>query len=123
MFKHLLLIGIFILGMVTQVQAGAGGFFGISYVFGSSLGGFGVTAKILSDDDPNTGVIGAGVSFFPYAEEKKFGADLSAGYLFENVAVTGGWDFLQRKPLLAVGYVNTEDDGTTPVAPPTPTPE
>lgn len=113
---------VFLLGMVAQAQAGAGGFFGISYVFGSSFseGDFGITAKILSDDDPNTAVAAAGVSYFPFAKEKKLGADLSTGYLFENAAVTGGWDFLQWKPQVAVGYVNTEDDKSTPVVAPAP---
>ena len=122
MIKRSLIVFFFLLGMVAQAQAGPGGFFGISYVFGSSLGDFGLSAKILSDNDENTGVVGAGLSYFPFAKEKKFGADLSAGYLFQNGAVTGGWDFLQRKPQLGIGYVNTKDDNPAPPAPPPPPP-
>ncbi len=109
------------MGLGSQAQAGAGGFFGISYIFGTSPGDFGVTVKILPDDDENTGVVGAGVSYYPFAEVKKFGADLSAGYLFKNGAVTLGYDFLQWKPQLAVGYVDTEDNKATPAAPAAPT--
>jgi len=122
MIKHIVILSFLIFGLVAQAQAGAGGFFGISYNFGASAADWGITAKVLSDDDANTGVVGAGVSYFPFAEEKKFGADLSGGYLFENGAVTLGWDFLQWKPQLGLGYLNTEDDKATPATPATPAP-
>jgi len=116
MVKRLLVLGIFTFGLVTQAQAGASGFFGISYVLGTSLGDFGVTAKVLSDDDENTGVLGAGVSYYPFSEANKFGVDASVGYLFQNSAVTLGWDFLRMKPQLGIGYIDTEDGGSTPAA-------
>ncbi|MCF6267444.1 MAG: hypothetical protein L3J57_12990 [Desulfuromusa sp.] len=120
MIKRLLILSLFIFGLVTQAQAGVGVLFGVSFVFGISQGqsnDFGITIKALSDDEDDTAVVAAGVSYYPFAEVKKFGADLSAGYLFKNGAVTGGWDFLQWKPQLAVGYVDTEDDNPAPAAP------
>ncbi|MFK5927437.1 MAG: hypothetical protein QM483_12465 [Desulfuromusa sp.] len=122
MIKRLLILSIFIFGLVAQAQAGAGGFFGISYNFGASAADWGVTAKIMSDDDANTAVVAAGVSYFPFAKEKKFGADLSGGYLFENGAVTLGFDFLQWKPQLGLGYIDTEDGNSTPATPAASTP-
>jgi hypothetical protein len=113
MIKYVVIPSFLILGLVAQAQAGAGAFFGISYNFGASKADWGITAKVLSDDDANTAVAAAGVSFFPFANEKKFGVDLSGGYLFENGAVTLGWDFLQRKPQLGIGYVNTDDGKST----------
>ena len=122
MVKRLLVLSIFIFGLAAQAQAGAGGFFGLTYGFGASPGDFGVTAKILSDDDANTAVVGAGVSYFPFAEEMKFGVDVSAGYLFKNSSLSVGWDFLQKKPQLSFGYVNTENKKSTPAPAPAPAP-
>ena len=113
MIKYVIIPSFLILGLVAQAQAGAGAFFGISYNLGASKADWGITAKVLSDDDDNTAVAAAVVSFFPFADEKKFGVDLSGGYLFENGAVTLGWDFLQKKPQLGIGYVNTDDDKST----------
>ena len=120
MIKRLLVLSLLIFGLAAQAQAGAGGFFGLTYGFGTSLGDFGITAKILSDDDANTAVVGAGVSYFPLAEGQKFGVDLSAGYLFENSAVTLGWDFLQKKPQFGFGYIDTEDEKSKPAPAPAP---
>ncbi|MCD6580796.1 MAG: hypothetical protein J7K90_03260 [Desulfuromusa sp.] len=116
MFKHLVILSFLLFGLVAQAQAGAGGFFGISYNFGTSVEDWGITAKIMSDDDANTAVVAAGVSYFPFAKEKKFGADLSGGYLFENGAVTLGFDFLQWTPQLGLGYIDTEDGNSAPAA-------
>ncbi len=125
MIRQMFIVTAILFGLTTQVNAGVGGLFGITYTLGTSAANWGVTAKIISDNDANKGIVGAGVSFFPFAEENKFGADLSAGYLFENGAVTMGWDFLQWKPQLSLGYVNTVEDSkpATPViSPATPAP-
>jgi len=90
---------------------------GISYKFGKSdndLSGAGITAKILSSDKEKKPVVGAGVTYYPWAKDsKKFGIDVSAGYNFKNGAVMGGWDFLQNQPSVSLGYnkgINTDDD-------------
>jgi hypothetical protein len=90
---------------------------GISYKFGAKdngLSGAGATIKVLSTDKEKKPVIGAGVSYYPWAsEDKKFGVDVSAGYNFSKGAVMGGWDFLQNQPSVSLGYnkgINTTDD-------------
>ncbi len=90
---------------------------GISYKFGSKgndLSGAGVTAKILSSDKEKKPVVGAGVTYYPWAKDsKKFGIDVSAGYNFKSGAVMGGWDFLQNQPSVSLGYnkgISTKDD-------------
>lgn len=119
-----LFIGLFLVcGLSIQAQAGVGALFGLSFNFGTniSISDFGLTVKVLSDNEEDKFVAAAGVSYFPFAEQgNMFGADLSGGYIFENAAVTLGWDFLNRKPQLALGYVNSQDDSnsTPQITPP-----
>ena len=105
----------------TLAKADAGVFFGFTYAFGG--GGPAVSLKVLSSDKVNEGVVGAGVSFYPYSANK-FGADVSAGYNFTDSGVTIGYDFLQKGVQLGVGYVNTRNDSPAPapVAAPAPAP-
>ncbi len=110
MVKQLLIVGVLLFGLVAQAQAGVGGFFGLSYTLGASLGNLGVTAKVISDNEEDTAIVGAGVDFYPFAAGNKFGIDISAGYLFTDFALTIGWDFLQKKPQFSAGYVNTIED-------------
>lgn len=120
MFRHLFIAGLLVCGLCIQAQAGVGALFGLSYNFGKTISDFGLTVKVLSDNEEDEFVAAAGVSYFPFAEQgNMFGADLSGGYIFENAAVTLGWDFLNRRPQLGVGYINSQDDsdgtsGTTP---------
>lgn len=118
--KYLIILSFLLFGLGSQAQAGSQGFVGISYIFGTSPSDFGLTIKLLSDDDENTGVLGAGVSYYPFSDARKFGVDVGVGYLFKNSAVTLGWDFLQKKPQLGFGYIDTEDDSSTPVPPTAP---
>ena len=121
MIKRLLITGVLLFGLTVQAQAGAGGFFGLSYTLGGSLSNLGITAKVISDNEEDTAIVGAGVNFYPFAPENKFGVDISAGYLFTDIAVTVGWDFLQKKPQFSAGYVNTiEDKESVPVPAPAP---
>lgn len=81
---------------------------GITYNFGSgdsSLQNAGATVKVLSTATSNKPVVGAGVSYYPWASSgKQFGIDVSAGYGFKNGAVMGGWDFLKNQPSVSLGY-------------------
>ena len=81
---------------------------GISYKFGKTdndLSGAGATVKILSTKEEKKPVVGAGVSYYPWAkDDKKFGIDVSAGYNFKKGAIMGGWDFLQKQPSISLGY-------------------
>ncbi len=122
MVKQLLIVGALLFGLVAQAQAGAGGFFGLSYTLGTSLDNLGVTAKVISDNEEDTAIVGAGVDFYPFAAGNKFGVDISAGYLFTDFAVTVGWDFLQKKTQFSAGYVNTVEDKKSSSPAPAPAP-
>src|SRR5574343_938277 len=107
------------IAMTTLIAAPAlaepGAFFGINYNFGGSVG---LSLKILSSNKEDRGVVGAGVSYYPMTN--KFGLDASAGYLFRNGAITGGWDFLQSAPQVGLGFVNTKSTSNNTPAPPPP---
>ena len=87
-------------------QSDAAAFVGINYSFGGNVG---ISVKALSDDDENNGVAAVGVSYYPMAANK-FGIDAGVGYAFDSYAVTAGWDFLQKEPVVSVGYADTDDD-------------
>ena len=119
MKKRLLLTTTLLLG-TTSAYAGPGLFLGVSYNFGGS---FGVSLKVLSTNREHRGAVAAGVSYFP--STRKFGADAGVGYLFNNGAVTGGWDFLNSTPTFGLGFVNTKSRDTVvppPAAPVVPPP-
>lgn len=102
-------------------QAGAGFMLGVSHNFGGSTG---ITFKVLSSDKKDRGVVAAGVSYFP-GQASPLGLDAGVGYTFKNAAITGGYDFLNRKPQMAIGLSNTKDRSNivAPLPTPTPTPE
>ena len=81
---------------------------GLTYSFGAAkdnpLSGAGATVKVLSTSEVKKPVVGAGVSYFPWAKDKKFGVDVSAGYNFKKGSIMGGWDFLQNQPSVSLGY-------------------
>src|SRR5258706_14761657 len=83
---------------------------GLSFDFGRDTleEGLGVTAKVLSSNRPDHFVVGGGVSFFPWSQDK-FGLDASAGYTFDQAAVMGGLDVLNMKPQLSAGWADTHD--------------
>jgi hypothetical protein len=73
----------------------------------------GLTAKVLSNTHEDSFVVGAGLSFFPWAPSgKNIGADISAGYNFENFTVMGGWDFLRSGLQMSGGWSNIENEST-----------
>jgi hypothetical protein len=91
---------------------------GLAFKFGGaspSTKDVGVTAKILSNRNEETFVLGAGVTVYPM-DPKSFGLDISAGYNFDNVTVMGGFDVLQRMPQVSIGWSNTDDTSAiTPI--------
>lgn len=103
-----------LLTAATTAGAGPAAMFGISYTIQS--GDVGLTAKVISDNRKNRVVGAAGLSYYPWSPVKKFGIDVSGGYLFDGVAVTAGWDFLKSDYHVAAGYVNVSDEksGSTP---------
>ena len=113
-----------LLAASTSAVADPGLFLGLAYTFSDSgSNGVGVSFKVLSTDKVHHGVVGAGVTYYPLDSSNPFGVDVGAGYLFDNAAVTAGWDFM-HSPQIAVGYVNTDDGKSsssyTPPAPPPP---
>ena len=80
---------------------------GLSFNFGANpKENIGLTAKIISNNDPNHFIVGAGGTYFPFASTQ-FGADLSAGYLLDNSAVMAGYDVLRSTPQISAGWVPT----------------
>ncbi len=96
---------IFSVSILTANPAVMGG---VTFNFGNSsdsLANAGATVKVLSTSEENKPIVGAGVSFYPWAaKSKQFGIDVSAGYSFKNGAVMGGWDFLKKQPSVSLGY-------------------
>jgi len=82
---------------------------GITFNFGGNGGdalqGAGATVKVLSSGEDKKPVVGAGFSYYPWADKsKQFGLDVSAGYNMKNTAIMGGWDFIQKQPTVSLGY-------------------
>jgi len=108
--------------MLTTLSASPGAMFGIGYSFGGGSDGIALTLKVLSSNDENKGIASLGVSYYPLAKANSFGIDVGGGYLFEDFALTGSWDFLQMKPQISGGYVNTMSDSNGAVTSGTPAP-
>lgn len=84
--------------------------FGLVYTFGGDLG---LSAKLLSQREPNTVAGAIGVSWYPLAQDgnTKFGFDVSAVALFErNTAMSIGWDFAAKGLQLGTGYADLKQD-------------
>ena len=109
--KKILMAGI--LAAAVTASAGPAAMFGVAYNIQG--GDFGFTVKVISNNKKNRIIGAAGMSYYPWAPVKKFGLDLSGGYLFDGAAVTAGWDFLKSDYQGAVGYVNVVDEGTSVV--------
>jgi Cys-rich repeat protein len=76
------------------------------------LADIGFTAKVLSNRQENHFVLGAGVSYFPWASESKFGLDVSAGNNFVHSNIMGGYDFIRNRPQISGGWSSTRKQYT-----------
>jgi hypothetical protein len=95
-------------------------FLGVSYTLG---GDFAVTAKVLSSNKEDNGILAVGASWYPMSR-KRFGLDLGAGYAGKESAILFGWDFLQQKAQISAGWADTKRKKKEPVAAaPAPEPE
>jgi hypothetical protein len=66
----------------------------------------GLTLKILSDDEADSFVGAAGVTYF-FDNGGYLGWDAGIGYLFEdNFATTLTYDFLNNRPQFSIGYAD-----------------
>ena len=97
---------------VSFAFAGPQAMFGLTYTWGGGLGQgeLGIGVKVVTDNEEDKFIAAAGVNYYPFATERAFGADVSAGYLFDSFALTAGWDFLREDIIVSAGYVNTVDD-------------
>jgi hypothetical protein len=117
-FKHTVAIGAIL--AAVSVSAGPAAMFGLAYTWGGGFGNgdLGLTVEVISDNEKDNVVAGAGVVYYPFAATDQFGLVLNAGYLFDHFAVMGGYDFLKEDWIIKAGYVNTvDDDGGTTTAP------
>jgi len=90
---------------------------GMAYNFGGRVFDetFGLTFKVLSSDRQDRAVVAAGVTYFPWAPKQKFGLDISTGYNFDKVTALVGYDLLNKKPQVSLGYANTyKPNGAAP---------
>jgi len=106
-----------LLSVSQLASADPGVFFGVVYAFGAG-GGPGVSLKVLSTNKEDHAVVGAGATFYPFAQANRFGLDAEAGYLAKDFAATVGWDFLQNGVQIGAGYVNTKNDSNSTQAAP-----
>lgn len=93
-----------------------GGTFGFG---GGQPAQFGLSARVISNNRTDKGVLGAGVTFYP--GDGQFGFDVFAGYTFDESVFGVGYDFAQRQPLVSLGYANMQDEAPSP-PPPSPPP-
>lgn len=78
---------------------------GLSFNFGGGAPvSPGLTFKVLSDDEGDSFVGAAGVTYF-FDNGGYFGLDAGLGYLFENgAATTLTYDFINDRPQFSLGY-------------------
>ena len=82
---------------------------GLSFNFGGRVVDetIGLTFKVVSSDRQDRAVVAAGVTYFPWAPKQNFGLDISTGYNFDKVTALVGYDLLNKKPQVSLGYTNT----------------
>ncbi len=107
----------------ASVMADTGVFIGVVYDFGGSNAkqGLGLSAKLVSSDEPDKVVGAIGFSYFPQATNK-LGADISVGHTFDNGLVTLGYDVFNKQPQIGLGYMDTEEKEKKKAAPADPPP-
>ena len=90
---------------------------GISHNFGGSTG---LTLKVLSTNREHKAAVAAGITYFPKAEGRPWGADVGVGYNLRNAAVTIGYDWLNKQWQVGAGAANTRrsDDDAANIPPP-----
>lgn len=108
MYKRTILASILI-GSSAIAVADPGLFLGVTYAFGQSSPGVGLSLKVMSTNREDKVAVGAGVNYYPWLSGNKFGVSADVGYVFQNAAVTAGWDFM-HSPVVSVGYMNTKGD-------------
>ncbi|WP_319381503.1 hypothetical protein [Thiomicrorhabdus sp.] len=92
--------------LASTVQADATAMIGGVFTFD---GKFGLTAKVLSDDQKDSLVATAGATYYPNARQK-IDVDVGAGYNFDSNIVLGvGWGLFTSSPQLTAGFADIKD--------------
>lgn len=81
---------------------------------GGESASLGVTAKVLSDNKPDSFVGAAGLTYF-LEDGGYFGADLGVGRTFKNSAATLGYDFINNRPQISAGWAKTREAKTAEI--------
>lgn len=81
---------------------------------------FGISGRILSNNQADEAALGAGVSYYPGSGS--FGADAFVGWVFDHGVIGVGYDFSSRSPIASLGWVDVENDKTLPPPPAPPPP-
>jgi hypothetical protein len=80
---------------------------GLSLNFGGGDTKFGVTSKLLSDDEIDKTVGAVGLTYF--FDDRSVGFDAGLGYTLDGGAVTLTYDFTNGSPQLSAGVANTKE--------------
>ncbi|MDB4221872.1 hypothetical protein N9809_07350 [Amylibacter sp.] len=90
----------------TQVASKPSLMLGLAFNFGGDKDiRLGLTAKLLSSDQPNEIVGALGASYFL---DDSFGLDAGLGYTFDNSAISLTYDFINERPQISAGFANIE---------------
>ena len=106
------LIGACLVSLYSIAHAEAGVFLGLSAQLGGKFGAqdVGLTAKIVSSNREDRGVLGGGISFYPFGPgSTRIGIDVGAGVQGRSAGALLGYDLLLGRPTFSAGYVNTKD--------------
>ena len=76
------------------------------FTFGGGGTDVGITAKLISTNEPDHFAGVAGVTYYPWASNP-WGVDLGFGYARDGIAGTLSWDFLQGAPQAGFGWLLT----------------
>lgn len=114
--KKIVLAAAISLAAINVHAADVGAFFGVTYAYDSnkSDGGLGLTLQATTTRKENRGIGAAGVSFYPFSKDLKFGIPVGVGYQGDNAAAIISYDLLQKKPAVSGGYVDTREPQQAP---------
>lgn len=93
----------------VPVEYGPAAMLGVVLTFGGGASDFGITAKLLTTNEPDTIAGAAGVTWYPMSDQP-WGYDLGIGYTTDAVTGTVTWDFTRNAPQIGFGWL--ANDGT-----------
>ncbi len=102
-----ILFSFVLLFLSFSARADAGYFVGLSFLLDGNVSekNIGFTAKMMNSDKHDEWKAAIGASIYPWNNDK-FGIDIGAGYSDNNTAAFIGYDLVQTKPSISLGWVN-----------------